>query len=78
MMQQKKPGDTLEPRVKFKDEERKYTDVPCAICFLLAIGLFFGLGFALVGSATVTFITSDDGTITLSNELTGERIVFWD
>mmetsp|Transcript_6211 Transcript_6211/g.12908 ORF Transcript_6211/g.12908 Transcript_6211/m.12908 type:complete len:647 (+) Transcript_6211:64-2004(+) len=65
-----KPRDTIEPRVKFKDGERRYTDVPCAICFLLGIGLFFALGFAVVGSATITFITSDDGTLTLSDELT--------
>jgi hypothetical protein len=32
----------IAPRVNHKN--RKYTDVPCAILFLAAIGLFFGIG----------------------------------
>jgi hypothetical protein len=36
------PENKVAPRVNHRD--RKYTDVPCAILFLAAIGLFFGIG----------------------------------
>ncbi|GMI44491.1 hypothetical protein TrCOL_g4363 [Triparma columacea] len=53
------PENKVAPRVNHRD--RKYTDVPCAILFLAAIGLFFGIGFAFVGSKNVDlFETASD------------------
>ena len=75
MMQQNKVPDTIESRVKFKDNERKFTDAWCAFIFMAAILTFFSLGFAFVGSATVTFLTGDDGILTLSDDMLGESVL---
>jgi len=55
------PEGVPESRVIWKFEEREYTDVPCAICFVLSVLFFFAIFFALIG--TSTFMYTDAGGI---------------
>lgn len=67
------PDDTIPTKVKFKDNERRFTDVSCAGLFLLALTLFFCLGFALVGSSVPVFEFGEDGVgLKLSDERMAE------
>ena len=65
--------DTIPTKVKFKDNERRFTDVSCAGLFLIALTLFFCLGFALVGSSVPVFVIGEDGAgLKLSDERMAE------
>merc|ERR1711970_892755 len=55
---------TVECRVKWKDEERECTDVPCAVLFVLAILTFLALWIALLASSSGMYTLNGDGEIT--------------
>jgi hypothetical protein len=55
------PEGVPESRVIWKFEEREYTDVPCAICFVLSVLFFFAIFFAMIG--TSNFMYTEAGGI---------------